>query len=118
MKKLIILLSLAALACGVQTTLPESPAKIAEIPTQLPTAVPTHLLIGVTPVVLRGMVTADTLYVREKASTSEPVLYPVLVKWQIVNIGAMVKNETVDCQNWYPLIDRPGFICADFVEVK
>ena len=176
MKQLFILLSIAALACGMQTTLPKA-AKIAEIPTQLPTVeiFQPHIMqvcedrtmpvydepdgeltgqvfgyldtfeavyvnadwlyltqggyieadyicewtaVEVTPVLLQGMVTADTLYVREKASTSEPVLYPALVKWQVVRIGALIKNNNVDCQNWYPLIDRPGFICADFVSVK
>ena len=176
MKQLFILLSIAALACGMQTTLPKA-AKIAEIPTQPPTVeiYTPHMMqvcedrtmpvydepdgeltgqvfgyldtfeavyvnadwlyltqggyieadyicewtaVEVTPVVMQGMITADTLYVRQQASTSADVLKPALVRFQVVNIGAMVKNKTVDCQNWYPLIDRPGFICADFVKIQ
>jgi hypothetical protein len=108
----ILALLAVSLACGA--TLPKEQVRL-KVPTQLPTAQPTHLLIGVTPVVLHGVVTADILNIR-KLPTTDSVSLGVLHNGTVVEIGAIVVNNNPNCRAWYPY--SGGWICADFVEVR
>jgi uncharacterized protein YgiM (DUF1202 family) len=68
------------------------------------------------PTILQVEVTADTLNVRETASTSAAVI-DVLARGKRLTVGALVENDCKDCKNWYPIYPH-GWVCADFVEVK
>ena len=111
-KLLLFTLAMLSLACGATT---ESIGHVTEFPTQLPTSVPTHLLMGVTPVLLRGVVTGDPLRVREFATTDSKCV-DILRKGTVVEIGAKIRNDNPNCAEWYPY--QGAWICADFVEIK
>ncbi len=110
---IVVLCAIATiLACG---TLPPTVNKLEYIDT--PTQEPDHVDDMMTNIPDHVMVkTLGKLNVRECPSTSCAVV-GVLEADVYIRVGAMVTNEIVDCNRWYPLEWRGkrAWVCADWV---
>ena len=105
-------LVLLSLACG-QATLPQEPintlpAKVSIQPTVFtPIAQPTEAVLTVT--------TLGKVNVRSCPATSCEVI-GVVEAGAVIEVGAEVQNEVIDCPRWYPVVynGRGAFVCAEW----
>ena len=113
MNRIILILVLVSLACGVATTLPTQPAPTRALPRVNAAPVPDHVPDS------RQMVTIGKLNLRSCPSTACSVSV-VLEAETIVQItGKLYIDDTqIDCNRWYPVrwqgVD--GYVCAGWLK--
>jgi len=120
-RTIFIIMSILTLACGQTVAAVKATPRVtstAAAPTE-PTARPRQTLTPFVAVEQYVVVTADKLTIRKQAATlAEPVCDDCyLQRGAVARVGRGLVTDNPNCMVWFPLLDRAGWICADYVEV-